>query len=211
MADHNHKQQLEDLLHTINHDLRTPLSNIRSAVSILLQDTSDPLTDDQQTFINIIEHSTICLLDQSNRLLLFNQIAFATFQLVPTSLSEILANTQRILTNSYGIGSVTLMTDGNPMLNCEEYTLATTLALLTAGDTKYRSELQPSQTPAITTQTYSNKLCFTIHSLVPINESSQNLIELSSNIVQKHGGKLEIFESHEQRQVKFCLPLWKNE
>ncbi|MBK7896070.1 MAG: hypothetical protein IPJ90_14580 [Anaerolineaceae bacterium] len=85
------------MLHVINHDLRTPLSNIRSATAILLQDLGTPLSADQRTFIDIIERSTLRLLDQSNRLLLFGQIAFGQEVPEQIAVSELLANARQTL------------------------------------------------------------------------------------------------------------------
>lgn len=206
MSDSQQNHQLEQLLHAINHDLRTPLGNIRSATSILLQDISDPLTDDQRNFIEIINHATTRLLDQSNRLMLFSQIAFTTIKLQPTQLSELLANAKRTLKNSYEIDPVILLSDGDPLLNCNAYILSATLALLAAGDTKYQSATPPNQPPAIHTQTLPDKLCFTIHSLMPARESAPSLIELADEIVQLHGSELEVSEFNAQKQFAFCLP-----
>ena len=207
MSDPEQNRQLEQLIHAINHDLRTPLGNIRSATSILLQDLSDRLTDDQRVFVEIIERATVRLLDQSNRLILFSQIAFSDFQSEPTQLSELLANTKRTLKNSYNIDQVTLHTDGDPLLNCNEYVLSATLAMLTTGDTKHQPEQEPENPPAIHTHTKPDKLCFTIHSLMPAHEFAQSLLELTGKIVQLHGSKLEVSEFNQQKQFRFCLPL----
>lgn len=209
MAELTHNQQLEHLLHAINHDLRTPLSNIRSAASILLQDHSDPLSEDQRIFIKIIEHATVRLLDQSNRLLLLNQIAFATFDPEPTRLSELFAKTKSILKNGYGIQNVTPVMKEDPQISCDEQTLPTTLAMLAAGDSKQEPKQPPSQPPGIHAQISSGKICFIIQSLMPSHEMAPSLIELANHIVQQHGSQLEITDNNQQKLFKFCLPIFR--
>ncbi len=211
MTESTRNQQLEQLLHAINHDLRAPLSNIRSATAILLQNLSDPITDDQRIFIEIIERSTVRLLDQSYRLMLLNQIAFAPFQPKPIELIELLGHTKRILTNSYGIDVITIENDSNPILPCDEYTLSATLALLMAGDSKHQPEQRPEEPPAIDIHTKQNELCFTISSLMPAHEIANSFLELTKEIIQQHGGKLEVAEVNEQKQFTFCLPIWQDE
>jgi signal transduction histidine kinase len=207
MADSEQKEQFEQLLHAINHDLRSPLANIRSATSILLQDLSDPLTDDQRAFIEIIDRATIRLLDQSNRLMLFSQIAFTQADLNPTQLSELLAGAKRELKNSYDIDTVNLIVDGDPQLNCHAFTLAATLALLAAGDTKHKPDTPAETSPTIHIQTRRDQLCFTIESLMPAEATGESLVELASEIVQRHGGMLGISQFNSQKQFTFCLPL----
>lgn len=207
MANHDKKKQLEELLQAINHDLRSPLANIRSATAILLQDLSDPLTNDQRTFVEIIDRATIRLLDQSGRLMLFNHIAFTQVRLKPTQLSELLANTKKELKSNYDIDTLELVTDGDPLLNCHTHTLAATLALLAAGDTKYQPDVPPEKPPTIHIQTQGDRLCFIIHSLMPAQETSASLLALTSKIVQQHGGGLEVAEANGRNQFSFCLPL----
>jgi len=211
MTNLDRNQQYEQLLHAINHDLRTPISNIRSAAAILLQNLSDPLTDDQRIFIEIIERSTVRLLDQSHRLMLLNQIAFAPFQPKSIQLTELLAQTQRILENSYDVDSITLKRDGDPLLNCDDHTLSATLAMLAAGDSKHQEEQHLPELPVITTRTKQSKLCFMIHSLIPTHEFSHGFIELCSEIIQIHGGKLEVSELNKQKQFNFSLPIEQDE
>ncbi len=206
MLDQEKNEFFEQLLHAINHDLRTPLANIRSATGILLQDLSDPLTDDQQAFVKIIDQATTRLLDQSNRLMLFNHIAFAPANLTPTQLSELLANTREKIKNSYDIDDLELLTDSDPLLNCHTYTLAATLALLAAGDTKHKSDTLSEKPPSIHSHISGDQLCFTIHSLMPAQESSASLTDLASEIVRLHGGQLDIAEANGRKQFLFCLP-----
>lgn len=207
MPDPEKNEFFEQLLHAINHDLRTPLANIRSATAILLQDLSDPLTNDQRAFVEIIEQATTRLLDQSNRLMLFNHIAFAPANLTPTQLSELLANTREKLKNSYDIDNLELITDSDPLLNCHTYTLAATLALLAAGDTKYQPDSPPEEPPFIQCQMLKDQLCFTVLSLMPAQESSASLTDLTSEIVKLHGGQLAAVEANGRKQFSFCLPL----
>lgn len=207
MFNQEQSKHFEQLLHAINHDLRSPLANIRSATAILLQDLSDPLTDDQRTFVKIIERATISLLDQSNRLMLFNHIAFSRTNLKPTQLSELLANAKKEIKNSYAIDTLELVTDGDPLLNCHTHSLAATLALLAAGDTKHQSDNPSEEPPTILCQTFGDRLCFTILSLTPAQESSASLIDLTSEIVQQQGGRLEVVELDGRKQFSFCLPL----
>lgn len=207
MPEAEQKDQFEQLLHAINHDLRSPLANIRSATAILLQDLSDPLTDDQRAFIEIVDRATIRLLDQSNRLMLFNQIAFTQTELKPIQLSELLASAKKELKNSYDIDTVNLIVDGDPQLNCHAFTLAATLALLAAGDTKHKPDTPSETSPTIHSQTRPDQLCFTIESLMPAEETGESLVELASEIVQRHGGTLGISQFNSQKQFTFCLPL----
>ena len=211
MNDLEKRQQLEQLLQAINHDLRTPVGNIRSASSILLQDLSDPLTDDQRTFIEIIDRSTIRLLDQSTRLMLFSQIAFTGAALEPTRLSELLANTKRTLKNSYEIEAVTLNSDGDPLVNCNAYILSATLAMLVVGDLKHQPKPGNSEPPTIQTDLKSDHLLFTVHSLMPAHEIGHSLVELTGEIVQMHGGTLELSERNARKQFQFSLPLSNNQ
>jgi signal transduction histidine kinase len=204
MANQENNNRFEELLQAINHDLRTPLANIRSATAILLQDLSDPLTDDQRAFVEIIDQATTRLLDQSNRLMLFNHIAFAQTSLKPIQLSELLAYVKKEIKNSYDIDTIELPTDGDPQLNCHAHTLAATLALLAAGDTKHQPDTPSVKTPTIHCQTVGDQLCFTIQ---PAQESSASLIDLSSEIVQQQGGRLEVVELDGRKQFSFCLPL----
>jgi signal transduction histidine kinase len=206
MANQNKRKQLEELLQAINHDLRTPLANICSATSILLQDLSDPLTDDQRTFVEIIDQATTRLLDQSNRLMLFNHVAFVQTKLKPIQLSELLANSKKDLKNNYNIDSVELITDGDPLLNCHIHTLAATLALLAAGDTKHQADTLPEKTPTIHCRTVAHQLCFTIQSLMPAQKSPTSLAVLSGEIIQLHGGHLQVIEADGKMQFSFCLP-----
>jgi len=211
MLDEEEKGRLEQLLHAINHDVRSPLANIRSATSILLQDISDPLTDDQRTFVEIIERATIQLLDQSIRLMLINHLAFAQVNLKPTQLSELLANIKKEIKNNYDIDTVELITDSDPLLNCQIHTLSAALALLAAGDTKHQPDTPSTASPTIHLQTQGDQLCFTIHSLMPAHETADNLIGLTREIVQQHCGKLEVSQDNTHMQFTFCLPLLKPE
>ncbi len=207
MANLDQKEQFEELLQTINHDLRTPLANIRSATAILLQDLSDPLTDDQRAFVEIIDQATIRLLDQSNRLMLFNHVAFVQTDLKPIQLSELLANVKKELKNNYDIDTIELTINGDPLLNCQTHTLAATLALLAAGDTKHQPDTHPEEPPAIHCRITGDQLCFTIHSLMSADESSASLTALTSEVVQLHGGRLETIRADGRKQFSFCLPL----
>lgn len=207
MTDEGKKHQLEQLLHAINHDLRTPLSNIRSATAILLQNLSDPLTDDQRGFIEIIERSTTRLLDQTNRLTLFGQLAFSAGPLEAVHLSEILGNVKRQLKNTYDLDPVNIISDGDPLLLANVYTLSIAIALLAMGDIKHQAEAAPDGLPIIYTYTLSEKLCFTVHSLMPAQEIGASFVELTSEIVHQHDGILAISEVNGQKQFAFCIPL----
>ncbi len=207
MTDEEKMRQLEQLLHTINHDLRTPLSNIRSATAILLQNLTDPLTADQRGFIEIIERSTVRLLDQTNRLMLFGQIAFLAGPLEAIHLSEILGNVKRQLKNAYDIDSVTILTDGDPLLLANVHTLSLTLALLAVGDIKHQAETTTEDLPAIHIHTLPKEVCFTIHSQMADHELSTSFVELTREIVQQHDGALAISDVGGQKQFAFCLPL----
>lgn len=206
MANQEKNKQFEALLHAINHDLRTPLANIRSATTILLQDFSDPLTEGQRAFIEIIEQATTRLLDQSNRLMLFNHIAYAQTNLKPCQLSELLANVKKDIKNNYEINTLELVTESDPLLNCHTHTLSATLALLVVGDTKHQPDSPPEEPPSIHCQTQKDKLCFTILSLMTTQESSVSFIDLTSEIIRLHGGQLEIADLNGRKQFSFCLP-----
>lgn len=207
MTDAEMKHQLEQLLHTINHDLRTPLSNIRSATGILMHTLANSLTPEQLAFVEIIERSTVRLLDQTNRLMLFGQIAFTANALESIQLSELLGNIKRSLKNVYDIDTVTIVSDSDPVVEANVHTLSATLALLAAGDSKYLPDVIPDNLPVIQTHTLPGKLCFTIHSLMPAPEVSSSLVELSREIVRQHGSDLEIGELDGQKQFSFCIPL----
>lgn len=206
MTDEEKKRQLEQLLHAINHDLRTPLSNIRSATAILLQNLTDPLTDDQRGFVEIIERSTVRLLDQTTRLVLFGQIAFLAGPLEAVYLSEILGNVKRHLKNIYDIDTVTILTDGDPLLLANVHTLSITLALLAVGDIKHQPETTADDLPAIHVHTLPEEVCFTIHSQMADHEMSISFVELTQEIVQQHDGILVFGEVDGQKQFSFCLP-----
>lgn len=208
MADRPDKEQLEQLLHAINHDLRTPLSNIRSAVSILMQDLADPLTEDQRKFVEIIDYSASRLLDQSNRLMLLNQIAFGQLKLEPAPVSELLANARRTLKNNYEVEEIAFLTDGDPLVPCDSYILSATLAMLAAGDTKQQLPRLQSNAPTIQTKTEAGSLLFTIHSLMSTEiATAPNFLELTREIIRQHGGQLTLTELENRQLFSFVLPL----
>lgn len=207
MADSDHNARLEELLHTINHDLRTPLGNIRSAIAILQQDLSTQISDDQQVFFEIIERSTTRLLDQSNRLLLFNEIAFSQSDSEQIHLSELLGNTKKVLKNSYSLEEVTLITDSDPVVPCRNYTLSTVLALLAIGDTKQQADSHFTEIPVIQTITENNQVHFTIHSLMAAQELAPSFAEVTSAIVELHDGKLTYTTENGRLHFTFSLPL----
>ena len=207
MTDEEKKHQLDQLLHAINHDLRTPLSNIRSATSILLQNLTDPLTEDQRGFIEIIERSTVRLLDQTNRLALFGQLVFTAGPLEAVHLSEILGNVKRQLKNTYDIDPVTIFSDSDPLLLADVHTLSITIALLAAGDIKHQSEAAPDDLPRIHTHTLPEKVCLTIDSLTSTQEMGASFVELTSEIVSQHEGTLTMSDVDGQKQFSFCIPL----
>lgn len=206
MSDEEKKHQLEQLLHTINHDLRTPLSNIRSATAILLQNLTDPLTEDQRGFIEIIERSTIRLLDQTNRLNLLGQLVFTANPLEAVRLSEIMGNVKRQLKNTYDLDQVSIVSDSDPLLLADVHSLSITIALLAAGDIKHQSEELPNDLPIIYTHTLPEKLCCTVHSLMPAHEMGASFVELISEIVRQHDGTLDVSEVDGHKRFSFCLP-----
>ncbi|VAW36965.1 hypothetical protein MNBD_CHLOROFLEXI01-3010 [hydrothermal vent metagenome] len=63
----------------------------------------------------------------------------------------------------------------------------------------------------MTVYTKQNKLYFIIHSLIPAHEFSHGFIELCSEIIQIHGGKLEVSALSKQKQFNFSLPLGQDE
>jgi signal transduction histidine kinase len=206
MANSEKNAKLEELLHVINHDLRTPLSNIRSATAILLQDLGTPLSADQRTFIDIIERSTLRLLDQSNRLLLFGQIAFGQEVPEQIAVSELLANAKQTLKNSYEIEEAKFSNKGDPLITCYSYSLATLLALLAAGDTKQQSN-SPSHARPTIQATHEGKLVrFSVHSRMGAQEFAHSFTELANEIVHLHGGELEIAEEDGRKKFTFTLP-----
>lgn len=206
MANSNQNARWEELLHAINHDLRTPLGNIRSAIAILQQDLSTQISDDQRIFIEIIERSTTRLLDQSNRLLLFGEIAFGQSAPEKIRLSELLANTRRALKNSYAIEQVTLIAAGDPHVPCRNYTLSTVLALLAAGDTKQQDDRRLSESPTIETTAENEQVHFIIHSLMPAQDLAASFTEVTSAIVALHGGTLEHTVENGRFHFTFSLP-----
>lgn len=207
MAKPNKNAQLEELLHAINHDLRTPLGNIRSATAILLQDLSTPLSADQRMFIEIIERSTLRLLDQSNRLLLFGQIAFSQTEQKPILLTDLLADAKNTLRNSYEIEDVNFISDTNPLLLCHNHTLAALLALLAAGDSKQQTNSQPASTPTIQATTEGGQVRFTVHSQMQAHEFAYSFMELANEIVQRHGGNLASSDENGRKQFTFAIPV----
>ncbi|MEZ4590355.1 MAG: histidine kinase dimerization/phospho-acceptor domain-containing protein [Chloroflexota bacterium] len=209
MAKSDRNAKLEELLHTINHDLRTPLSNIRSATAILLQDLIAPLSAEQRTFIEIIERSTLRLLDQSNRLLLFGQIAFGAEEPEKIALSELLANAKRTLKNSYEIEEAHFTHHGDPQLICQSQTLAALLALLAAGDTKQQSD-SPLPPPIVEATDKGSHVHVSVHSRTHAQEVGYSFTELANQIIQLHGGKLEITEENGRKQFILTLPTTPN-
>ncbi|MCB8929070.1 MAG: HAMP domain-containing histidine kinase [Ardenticatenaceae bacterium] len=208
MAEHSENEYLEQLLHAINHDLRTPLSNIRSAVSILMQDLADPLTEDQRKFVEIIDHSTSRLLDQSNRLMLLNQIAFGQLKFELAPISELLANVRKTLKNSYEIEEITFVTDGDPQIQCDSYILSATLAMLAAGDTKQQLPRLQTHLPAVHVKAKTDTLHFTIHSLMDSESMiAPSFLELTKEIVRQHGGELTLAELENRQLFSFTLSL----
>ncbi|WP_420642998.1 histidine kinase dimerization/phospho-acceptor domain-containing protein [Candidatus Leptofilum sp.] len=206
MADSNRNAELEQLLHAINHDLRTPLSNIRSVTTILLQDLNDSLSDEQRVFLDIIDRSVIRILDQSNRLSLFGQIAFGQSEIKSIQLSELLANTQKTLRSSYEIEGTQFITNSDPLVRCYPHTLAALLALLAAGDTKQQAT--PSDLPAPTIQVTAdkNRIQFRITSQMPAHEFALGFTELASQIVNLHGGTLNNSAKDGRKQFSFTIP-----
>ena len=79
--------------------------------------------------------------------------------------------------------------------------------MLAAGDTKHQPDTPPSSTPTMQVHTQSNKICFSVTSLMPAHEFAHSLVEISSEIIQRHAGELEISKSNNQKQFLFCLPL----
>ena len=208
MAEHSENEYLEQLLHAINHDLRTPLSNIRSAVSILMQDLADPLTEDQRKFVEIIDHSTSRLLDQSNRLMLLNQIAFGQLKFELAPISELLANVRKTLKNSYEIEEITFVTDGDPQIQCDSYILSATLAMLAAGDTKQQLPRLQTHLPEVHVKAKTDTLHFTIHSLMDSESMiAPSFLELTKEIVRQHGGDLTLAELENRQLFSFTLSL----
>ena len=206
MADLEEKAQFEQLLHAINHDLRSPLANIRSATSILLHDLNDPLTDDQRAFIDIIEKAIIRLLAQSNQLMLLNQVAFSTSASEPTQLSNLLACVKKELKNAYDIDTIHFIYEDDLQIDCQEHTIGIMLSLLAAGDTKHRPSTPLVSPPTIRVQTRPDRLCFIISGPLPTHELSFSLVALSQAIVQQHGSQLEIDDVDGRKQYSFCLP-----
>jgi hypothetical protein len=124
----------------------------------------------------------------------------------PTQLSDLIASAKRELKSSYDIDTVNLRVDGDPQLNCQTFTLAATLALLAAGDTKHKPNTPSETLPTIHIQTQPDQLCFTIVSVMSAERLAQSLVELTSEIVQRHGGRLSVSQFNAQKQFKFCLP-----
>lgn len=207
MGNLSKNQQMEQLLHAINHDLRTPLSNIRSAIAILLQDIGDPLTEEQRNFIEIIDHSTLRLLDQSNRLVVLNDIAFGQAEFASTLLSDLLARAKKMLKNSYEIEETTFITDSDPFLICHSHTLSATVAMLAAGDTKHRQPSVSNESPTIQTKAAMDSVQFVIHSLMRTDEFSHSFIGLTGEIIRLHSSKLEIVDKDGRKQFSFSIPL----
>jgi len=206
MAESNRNAKLEDLLHAINHDLRTPLSNIRSVASILKNDPNHPLTEEQSVFIDIIERSTRRILDQSNRLTLFNQIAFDQTEPVQVQLSELLANAKQMLHNNYQIEEITFNIEDDPLIDCHEHVLAALIALLAAGDTKQDAEAMEQITPSIQVTANGNHILFLILSRMPGQDLlAHSYQELSNEIVRLHNGSLTY--SDENGRIQFILSL----
>ncbi|WP_420631468.1 histidine kinase dimerization/phospho-acceptor domain-containing protein [Candidatus Leptofilum sp.] len=206
MAESDQNVQLEQLLHAINHDLRTPLGNIRSAATILLQDLSDPLTKDQRVFLEIINRSVVRILDQSNRLSLFWEVAFRQSELEAVQLSELLANTKKTLRNSYEIEEVIFSTNSDPIVYCHPHVLAALLALLAAGDTKQQPETIAPPPPTIQVIAKPDQVRFSISSQMPAHIFAQTLTNLASEIVQLHDGTLASTVENGRKQFTFTIP-----
>ena len=59
----------EDFLHSITHDLRSPMTSIRGFLEILLDESMGSLNDDQKNFLKIVDESSEKLLTMINNLL----------------------------------------------------------------------------------------------------------------------------------------------
>lgn len=207
MTESDKNAHLENLLHAINHDLRTPLGNIRSATTILLQDLSTPLSEDQRIFIEIIDRSFLRLLDQSNRLLLFGQIAFGQAKLEHILLSDLLGDAKNTLKSSYEIDEVIFNVTGNPLVPCYSYALSSLLALLAAGDSKHQSETPATTPPIIQATTETNRVQFCVTSQMLMHEFTFSFTELANEIIQLHGGTLTNSDDNGRKQFSFAIPL----
>jgi light-regulated signal transduction histidine kinase (bacteriophytochrome) len=207
MAEPDKNAKLENLLHAINHDLRTPLGNIRSATTILLQDLSTPLSEDQRIFIEIIDRSILRLLDQSNRLILFGQIAFGQAKLEHILLSDLLGNAKNTLKTSYEIDEVIFNNTGNPLIPCYSFALSSLLALLAAGDSKQQSETLAAMPPTIQATTEANLVRFCVTSQMLTHEFAFGFTELANEIVQLHGSTLTNSDENGRKQFTFAIPL----
>ncbi|GJM41156.1 MAG: hypothetical protein DHS20C20_14380 [Ardenticatenaceae bacterium] len=206
MANSERNAQLEQLLHAINHDLRTPLGNIRSATAILLQDLNDSITEDQRLFLDIIESSIVRILDQSNRLSLFGEIAFGQSKPEAVHLSEILANTSKNLRNSYEIENVTFITNKDQLVTCHPHILATLLALLTAGDFQQHPKTADIPPPIIEVTTELNQVRFIVTTQLPNCEGIPRFAKLASEIAKMQGGTLEIASDNGRKLFTFTIP-----
>jgi len=62
-------QMKDDFLHSITHDLRSPMTSIRGFLEILLDETVGPLNEEQKNFLKIMDESSEKLLTLINNLL----------------------------------------------------------------------------------------------------------------------------------------------
>lgn len=208
MADTENNAKLEQLLHAINHDLRTPLGNIRSATTILLQDLGDSLTDEQHVFLDIINSSVIRILDQSNRLGMFGEIAFEQSKKQQVQLSEILANAKKTLRNNYDIVEITFISNVDPLVNCYPQSFAALIALLASGDYKYLTEtdLTNAPSPIVEVQIQENQIIFSIMSQMPASNNTPSFANLALEIVKMQGGMLEMGAKNGRFHSTLSLP-----
>lgn len=92
-------QQMENFVHSIAHDLRSPIRSIRGLADVLLEDHGAQLGSEAQRLLQSIAKSSVKLANMLDGLLEFSKLGYGNFDLKPVNIDVALEEAIELLTD----------------------------------------------------------------------------------------------------------------
>jgi signal transduction histidine kinase len=131
----------DELLALVSHELRTPLTAIRGYLELVLEDTSEPLSDEQREYLDVVDRNSIRLLRLVNDLLLLASVHAGKLE-VETSPVDIESIARESLAAALpaaeqGLVSLSLRTEGSVIASLDSVRVAQVIDNLLSNAVKF--------------------------------------------------------------------------
>ena len=221
-------QMLERYAHMISHDLKSPITTIRSFTQLLSKSLGAKMTATETQYLDFISSSSARLFELVGKILDFSHLNMQELNLVKVDANELLADVQSDLIALNEDADCSIDIENLPTeLICDKYLLGSVFQNLVSNAIKFKS-IDKACGIKISCQQSDNTYLFTVaDNGIGIDEKQKGKIfemfsrlntnpsisgsgiglALSKMIVERHGGKIWVeSEFGKGSQFKFTIP-----